>query len=52
MATLVKRPYCDSFYTSKTTDGKISDALAKIGAFVDGSLLQMGQVGNVKEIKK
>lgn len=41
MATLVQCPYCGSYQTSKTTNGKVSDVLAKTGAVVGGALLQM-----------
>ena len=41
MATLVQCPHCGSYQTSKTTNGKVSDVLAKTGAVVGGALLQM-----------
>ena len=41
MATLVQCPYCGGYQTSKTTNGEVSDALAKTGAIVGGALLQM-----------
>lgn len=41
MATLVKCPHCGSYNTAKTSNGKLSDALAKTGAVVGGALLQM-----------
>lgn len=49
MATLVKCPYCGSYNTSKTTNGKVSDALAKTGAVVGGALLNMvtGGIGGL-----
>lgn len=45
MATLVKCPYCGSYNTSKTTNGKVSDVLAKTGAVVGGALLIMATGG-------
>ncbi len=45
MATLVQCPYCGSYNTSKTTNGKVSDALAKTGAVVGGALLNMATGG-------
>lgn len=41
MATLVQCPHCGCYQTSKTTNGKVSDVLAKTGAVVGGALLQM-----------
>lgn len=41
MATLVKCPHCGGYNTAKTSNGKLSDALAKTGAVVGGALLQM-----------
>ena len=41
MATLVQCPHCGSYNTAKTSNGKLSDALAKTGAVVCGALLQM-----------
>jgi hypothetical protein len=41
MATLVQCPHCGSYNTAKTSNGKLSDALAKTGAVVGGALLQM-----------
>lgn len=41
MATLVKCPHCGGYNTAKTSNGKLSDALAKTGAVVEGALLQM-----------
>ncbi len=41
MATLVQCPYCGSYNTAKTSNGKLSDALAKTGAVVGGALFQM-----------
>lgn len=38
MATLVKCPHCGSYHTSKTTNGKVSDVLAKTGAVVGRAL--------------
>ena len=49
MSTLVKCPYCGSYETSKTTNGKLSDALAKTGSVVGGALINMitGGVGGI-----
>ena len=41
MATLVQCPHCGCYQTSKTTNGKVSDVLAKTGAVGGGALLQM-----------
>lgn len=41
MATIVTCPYCGSYRTAKTANGKVSDAIAKTGAVVGGALLQM-----------
>lgn len=41
MATLVKCPFCGGYHTSKTTNGKFSNALAVTGSVVGGALLQM-----------
>ena len=41
MATMVKCPHCGSYNTKKTSNGKLSDNLAKAGAVVGGALLQM-----------
>lgn len=41
MATIIECPHCGSFNTAKTSNGKLSDALAKTGAVVGGALLQM-----------
>ena len=41
MATHVQCPNCGSYNTSKTTNGKVSDVLAKTGAVVGGALLNM-----------
>lgn len=49
MATLVQCPYCGSYKTQKTSNGKLSDAVAKTGAVVGGALLEMvtGGVGGL-----
>lgn len=41
MATYVKCPYCGSYETKKTSNGKLTDALAKTGSVVGGALLQI-----------
>lgn len=41
MSALVKCPYCDSYNTAKTANGKTSNVLAKTGAVVGGALLEM-----------
>lgn len=45
MATIVKCPHCGSYHTSKTTNGKVSDVLAKTGAIVGGALINMATGG-------
>ena len=49
MARFIKCPFCDSYNTSKTTNGKFSDALAKTGAVVGGALINMatGGIGGI-----
>lgn len=41
MAVPVECPYCGSYHTAKTANGKWSDGLAKVGSVVGGALLQM-----------
>ena len=41
MATMVKCPHCGSYNTKKTSNGKLTDNLAKAGAVVGGAILQM-----------
>lgn len=41
MATTAKCPHCGSYNTKKTSNGKLTDNLAKAGAVVGGALLQM-----------
>ena len=41
MAAQVKCPHCGSYNTKKTSNGKLSDGLAKVGAVVGGAALQM-----------
>ncbi len=41
MNTIVQCPYCGSYDTQKTKNGKLSDTLAKAGSIVGGALLQM-----------
>ena len=41
MATTVKCPHCGNYNTKKTSNGKLTDNLAKAGAVVGGALLQM-----------
>lgn len=38
---LVQCPHCGSYHTSKTSNGKLSDGIAKAGSIVGGALLQM-----------
>lgn len=45
MATLVKCPHCGSYNTAKTTNGKLSNALATTGAVVGGALINMATGG-------
>ena len=41
MATMAKCPLCGSYNTKKTSNGKLTDNLAKAGAVVGGAILQM-----------
>lgn len=41
MSEIVKCPYCGSYNTEKTSNGKMSDAIAKTGAVVGGALINM-----------
>lgn len=41
MATLIKCPFCGSYHTSKTNNGKLSNALATAGAVVGGAMINM-----------
>lgn len=41
MKTSVQCPYCGSYNTQKTSNGKFTDTLAKAGSVVGGALLQM-----------
>lgn len=41
MANIVQCPYCGSYNTAKTSNGKMSDALAKTGTVVGGALINM-----------
>lgn len=45
MATIVECPNCGSYNTAKTTNGKLSNALAKTGAVVGGALINMATGG-------
>lgn len=49
METMVKCPHCGSYKTGKTSNGKLSDALAKTGAVVGGALINMvtGGIGGL-----
>lgn len=49
MIGIVKCPYCGSYNTKKTTNGKMSDAFAKTGAVVGGALINMvtGGIGGL-----
>lgn len=47
MATLVQCPHCGSYNTAKTSNGKLSDALAKTGAIVGGALINMATGGTL-----
>ena len=47
MATIVKCPYCGSINTTKTSNGKLTDKLAKAGAVVGGAILEMAKQLNV-----
>ena len=37
----VECPYCHSYETAKTSNGKFSDGLAKVGSVLGGTLLQI-----------
>ena len=41
MDALVKCPHCGSYNTQKTSNGKLSNGLARVGSVVGGALLQM-----------
>ena len=41
MDTLVKCPYCGSYNTKKTKNGKFTNSLATVGAVVGGALLDI-----------
>lgn len=41
MRSSVKCPHCGGYNTSKTTNGKVSDAVAKTGAVVGGALINL-----------
>ena len=41
MATIVQCPYCGSYNTSKTTNGKFSRGIETAASLVGGTLLQM-----------
>lgn len=45
MATIIECPHCGSYSTAKTTNGKLSNALAKTGAVVGGALINMATGG-------
>lgn len=49
MATQVKCPHCGSYNTGKTSNGKLSNALATTGAVIGGALLEMvtGGIGGI-----
>ena len=49
MAQLIKCPFCGSYNTGKTSNGKLSDTLAKTGAVVGGALINMvtGGIGGI-----
>lgn len=49
METLVKCPHCGSYNTGKTSNGKLSNALATTGAVIGGALLEMvtGGIGGL-----
>lgn len=41
MAQLIQCPYCGSYHTSKTTNGKLSNALAVTGGVVAGAAINL-----------
>ena len=45
MATIIECPHCGSYSTAKTTNGKLSNALAMTGAVVGGALINMATGG-------
>ena len=49
METLVKCPHCGSYKTGKTSNGKLSVAVAKTEAVVGGALINMvtGGIGGL-----
>lgn len=49
MAAQVKCPYCGSYNTAKTKNGKVSNALATTGTVIGGALLEMvtGGIGGL-----
>lgn len=49
MATMVKCPHCGSYNTKKTSNGKVSNAVAMTGAVIGGALINMvtGGIGGI-----
>jgi len=47
MATLVQCPHCGSYKTSKTSNGKLTNALAVSGAVVGGALINLVTGGSL-----
>jgi hypothetical protein len=47
MATLVQCPHCGSYKTSKTSNGKLTNALAVSGAVVGGTLINLVTGGSL-----
>lgn len=45
MSTIVQCPYCGCYNTAKTSNGKLSNALAMTGAVVGGALINMATGG-------
>lgn len=41
MTTQVQCPYCGSYHTAKTTNGKVSRGISTAASIVGGALLQM-----------
>ena len=46
---MVKCPHCGSYNTKKTSNGKLSNAVAKTGAVLGGALINMvtGGIGGI-----
>lgn len=47
MATLVHCPYCGSYNTLKTSNGKLTNVLAQTGAIAGGTLINLVTGGSL-----